>query len=1316
VPPSIGIERPVSWRRLLAAGLTAAALAGLAGGVLEWRRSGSTDAAAAARLEAHVRGQFDELMASLGRVASDIATDPETARGLAASSDEARVLFNLVAASSARVGRNVDIAVTLYDVRADARAWVGRPSDIPATSDRIKGPAAFFLAQSPAGLRLVYVEPVTGPEGRRLGTVAAEHVVSPGGPAATIRPTDYTLATPLAPVSLRMRWEGAGDRAPDGAFTLMSPSGEPLAEASVAVGDLRAARLRLRNRVAGAVLVACGITAFLLIGPLLDRRAAAVAAPTIIRLSAVAAVLLAFGAILVRAGVWLAAGSRVPVAVDLMIFGGTAVALIALFAGPIAQLPLLYRGRRRPAGDSRIRFVAVQLLSGAVAALLIAGFARLLEAALDPASVDLRHFSLHPWGSTRILLLGGILALHIAILWTATLILAVAATPWSISKGTRRSRAWLLVLWVLPAAVIAALVVGMGWEFPVLGLLGSAAACSVAALAGRRVAVWYRHGTVASRIFGLFLAFLVPALLLYPSVNFFARRATERLITTRFAVEAQQHPETIQNRMAQARGEIDAIPVLPALVSDTAGGAVTADSAFLVWSQTVLARARLTSSIELYHRNGELLSRFALNLPEYTGASQKPAPRLPCEWDVFGEGAPFGTEERSMLHAERNICVQDGNGGPPEILGTIVVHVAFDYRTLPFITSQSPYFEIFRPAEDQAPSEGSPGSDVDVAIYGWSRRPIYTSDRSAWPISDTLFEQIYASREPFWTSIQRGDQMWRVYITNDRPGIFAIGYPTLTVFDRLVHIAELTTLAGVACLLVLIGTLLFTRASRERPRVGRALLREIRASFYRKLFLAFVLASIIPVLTLALVIRAYFAELLWDDVQAAAARTAAVARRVIEGSDELLRGASGMAPVSDDVMIWISQVIDQDVNIFEGPRLTATSERDLFASGLLSTRTPDAVYRAIAIDRLPSFVDEDTIGAFRYMIAATPVRAGGRDAILTVPLTTRQREIEREIDELDRGVHLAALFFILLGAGIGLSLAERIADPVRRLTLATRRIAGGDFDARIAVRSADELKRLVDAFNSMAEELKRQRAQLERTHRLEAWAEMARQVAHEIKNPLTPIQLSAEHLRRVHADRGEPMGPVLESCVSSILSQVKLLRQISGEFSNFASSPTARRAEVDVPELIAEVVEPYRTGLADRIAIDNRVAAPLPRVFVDRTLIARALGNIVENALHAMPGRGTLTIEAEADDRFVTVRVRDTGKGMDEEALARVFEPYFSTKTTGTGLGLPIARRNVEISGGTIEVESARGQGTVVVMRLPVAADGAAIRPEFSPH
>ena len=123
------------------------------------------------------------------------------------------------------------------------------------------------------------------------------------------------------------------------------------------------------------------------------------------------------------------------------------------------------------------------------------------------------------------------------------------------------------------------------------------------------------------------------------------------------------------------------------------------------------------------------------------------------------------------------------------------------------------------------------------------------------------------------------------------------------------------------------------------------------------------------------------------------------------------------------------------------------------------------------------------------------------------------------------------------------------------------------------------------------------------------------------------------------------------------------------------------------------MINPYRTGLEGRIEIDNRVQPPLPPVVVDRTLIARALANIVENALHAMPAQGRLSIHALAEPADVLLVVRDTGLGMDAEAMSRVFEPYFSTKTTGTGLGLPIAKRNVELSGGSIEVESEKGAG-----------------------
>jgi signal transduction histidine kinase len=1308
--PSIQIrERRVSWRRLLAGGIIVTALSGIAGGVLELWRFGRTNEAAAERVNTHVRRQFDGMVTAIVEVSGRVVANPVAARALTPGVDGmARRLFVLVAEARRTSSAPDDIAVTIYDPGGVARAWAGEPSDIP--NDRITGSVTLFITRSALGLRLVHIQPIATAEGRRLGSIATEHELSPAPPVA-MEPTEFSLETPLAPAALRPRFEGAGEGSRPGAILLTAPSGEPLAEAWVDPASLQSARAEWRRRVCAVMLVFVGVTLLLLVGPLLDRRVGRVAPANsaaanraYIRAIAGALILTALGGFFL----WLAfaayAGRRPSVPANLMLGGGIAAALVSILTGPAARLRLAARGRRTFVDQAMVRFVMLQVLAGALVAALIALFMRLVETVMDPASVDLRHFSLHPWNAPRLMLLTGVVAIHLAVLWGATLLLVAATAHWRIGRRSVRIGLGILSLWVAPAATVAVIALVGHVPVPSLGLILSTFACGIAALSGPRLATWYRRTTVAARIFALLLAFLLPTLLLYPSMNYFAERATRQLIETQYAVQAQNHVQTLLSRMDEARHEVDQIEVLPDLVRGepaASPGEAPSDPAYWVWKQTALARERLTSAVELYDNEGKLVSRFALNVPEYVVAT--PQSTSGCNWDVFGEVAPFGAEERRMLHAERRICTPGEDGGSA---GAIILHVVFEYETLPFITSQNPYFEIFRTAHSE-PREGTPGGNVEVAIYGWGLQPLYTSGRSAWPLTDELFERIYRSREPFWAEASTGGVRHRVYFSNDRERIFAIGYPIPTLFDHFVHLAELTTFGGTAFVLVLLGTALFTRLARERPRVGRALLREIRASFYRKLFLAFVLAAILPVLTLALVIRVYFGNLLFADIEAEAARTAAVARRVIEEGDATLRRSpEALGTLSDDVMVAIEQIIDQDVNVFDGARLKATSERDLFASGVLPTRTPDDVYRAIVLERLPSFVRQDAIGGFRYILAAAPVRAVGEDALLTVPLTLRQQEIEREIDELDRGVHLAALCFVLLGAAIGLSMAERIADPVRRLTRATGRIARGDFDARIAVRSVDELRRLVDAFNSMAAELKAQRVQLERTHRLEAWAEMARQVAHEIKNPLTPIQLSAEHLLRVHADRGEPLGPVLEGCVSAILGQVRLLRQISSEFSSFASSPIARPAPVDLAEVVAEVVNPYRTGLQGRIQIQNRVPAGLPPVHVDRTLIARALSNIVENALHAMPGTGSLTIDAAAEPDAVRLSVTDTGVGMDEEALGRVFEPYFSTKTTGTGLGLPIARRNVELSGGSISVSSAKGAGTTVTVRLPVSGKG----------
>jgi nitrogen fixation/metabolism regulation signal transduction histidine kinase len=348
-------------------------------------------------------------------------------------------------------------------------------------------------------------------------------------------------------------------------------------------------------------------------------------------------------------------------------------------------------------------------------------------------------------------------------------------------------------------------------------------------------------------------------------------------------------------------------------------------------------------------------------------------------------------------------------------------------------------------------------------------------------------------------------------------------------------------------------------------------------------------------------------------------------------------------------------------------------------------------------------VAEDGTGPFSYVVAAAPVTAWGRDTVLTVPLAPRQREMERDLDTLNRRVLVGAVLVVLLAAGFGASLAGRIADPVARLSRATRQIAAGRLDVRVATDTADELRRLVDDFNSMAATLGAQQAELARANQLKAWNEMARQVAHEIKNPLTPVQLAAEHLQHVHNDRGRPLGAVLDQCMSTVLTQVRLLRQIASEFANFAGEPTSRPTPIDPDEILRTIIEPYRVGLGGKVRFDLRLDPDLPPILADRTLLSRALTNLVENAVQAMPEGGSLTVTGRSDDAAVVIELTDTGVGMDASAVAHAFEPYFSTKTGGSGLGLANARRNIEREGGTVTLASTPGQGAVVTVRLPVA-------------
>lgn len=1292
--------------RITLGGLVAAAAIAVAGLVIERTQLGGDLAASRARLRAEVEGQFATLFNRLDQAVRAIPIDADLIRRAERGETVAtRQLFDQVAVSTSQTG----VAVTIFGSTNQPIAWLGRSEDVP--EGRLSGAASSFLAQSSHGLQLVRVQPIVDPAdaARHIGAIVAEAQLPPSGD--TLPGSEFSIETSIVPVALRLQFEGASDAGPD-AFVIRSSTNEPLAAVAISDADLEGARQRIRDRLYAAELALAAVLLLLCTGPLLDWR-------RLTRFAGTAAVMT-----MAIAGLWVAARALLWIALRKSGWGDFSLLASApwtrfahlAFASPIdfflnallvaglVRLAMssfdMWRAARRPGigvvvvdrASTAVAFYVAQLAAGVSAGALVLWYEWLLRTHVSQTPIDIVRFGLDRMDPARLQVVVGLIALNAAVTGLAILLYRLAWSPWVFPSNRLSWRVRAVLLWLAPSMVYFGVWAtddrAPHWPSLVVVLFAAAAAWLM-----HRYAALERNGPQALRLLLSFLAVALPSLVLYPSLVDASVRARRQLVESRYAPEVTNQRQDLHTKLQKALTEINRIVALEDLVraSDSpVSGPPPTDAAFLVWSQTSLSIDRLTSSVELHNASGAMVSRFAMNLPDFT--QPQPWNEPSCEWDEVEEVSPLFSEERRLLHAGRALCLPGGRRA-----GSIVVHSMLDYGNLSFISAHNPYVALMRSAQSRP--DPRPRADVEFYVYGWSRRALYSSVETAPPLPEAAFARAYASRDPFWATITRGASSLDAFFLSDRGAIYVIAQERQNGFGHMVAEAELLALAFVVFVAAAICAMLFNLLVGRAPASGRALFAEVRASFYRKLFLAFVAAAIIPVLALAFVSRQYMANLMLADIESEATRLATVASRVFQD----LRAFVGQSAVADDLIVWLSRVVAQDVNIFDGSGLVASSERNLFASGLLPSRTPGEVYRAIFLDGRPSFVGREEAGGLEYLIAATPVHLEGREAVLTIPLASRQQETQAQIEELDRRVLLAAVLFIMLGSAMGYYMAERIADPVNRLMRATRRIARGDLDARVLTTSSDELRRLVDAFNQMADDLQRQRGELERTNRLAAWADMARQVAHDIKNPLTPIQLNAEHVRRVHLDQGRPLGNVVDECVANILGQVRLLRQISSEFSSFATSPEPRPVETSLGELVDEVVEPYRSGLAGRVAIETHVPS-LPLLRVDRMLIGRALTNIIENALHAMPNGGMLTVDAApAPDHMVQLRVTDTGIGMDADAIAKIFEPYFSTKAIGTGLGLTIAKRNVEANRGTITVSSEKGRGTSVTMTLPTA-------------
>ena len=469
-------------------------------------------------------------------------------------------------------------------------------------------------------------------------------------------------------------------------------------------------------------------------------------------------------------------------------------------------------------------------------------------------------------------------------------------------------------------------------------------------------------------------------------------------------------------------------------------------------------------------------------------------------------------------------------------------------------------------------------------------------------------------------------------------------------------------------------------------------------SFRFRLFVGFTAISLLPLIFLGYYNRKFASEisdqgtseLLQREISTLEQRFSAY----VENENDFVNG------VNDDFCDALSSEYGIDLSVYYGSEIQASSRSELYRAGLLDRRLDGNVFQETTGKPNTTVFGTERIGLMTYTVASKALKIGSKVVgVLSVPMLSSRHILDMEIAQRNAfifGTYLLAFVIMIVATGF---LAHRITRPLLELNRAAQQVGKGDLSIAIDSKSRDELGNLIRSFNEMTRELQENRKNLSKAERERAWREMAKQVAHEIRNPITPMKLSIQHLQQLFKDKAPLREDVLQGVMKSMMDQINALSRIATEFSNFAKMPEARYERFDLKNIISATMVLF-SQIKD---IRFHVAMPEIPMFIvaDKDQMQRVFINILRNAVQAMTSGGTVDIVLTELSKSYVVRIHDSGPGIAPELIPKIFEPNFSTKTEGMGLGLAIVRKIVEDYGGAIHCESIVGEGTTFEINLP---------------
>ncbi|THU31570.1 HAMP domain-containing histidine kinase [Niastella caeni] len=403
----------------------------------------------------------------------------------------------------------------------------------------------------------------------------------------------------------------------------------------------------------------------------------------------------------------------------------------------------------------------------------------------------------------------------------------------------------------------------------------------------------------------------------------------------------------------------------------------------------------------------------------------------------------------------------------------------------------------------------------------------------------------------------------------------------------------------------------------------------------------------------------------------------------------------------------ISEVHGMDVNLYDtvgGLRVTSNQETNIYTSGVLSTKmNPLAYYRLYHLQQIQTVTNEQ-VGKLDYLSIYSPIRneRGHAVAFLNIPSYTTQTELKQEISNFVVTVINLNAFIFLIAGGIALVITNRITQSFTIISQKMREVGLRKVNEAIEWKRDDEIGVLVKEYNKMVQKLEESAEALAKSERESAWRQMARQVAHEIKNPLTPMKLSIQYLQKAIDNNSTDVKVLTTNVAKTLVEQIDHLSKIASDFSQFANIGNPKNEVFDLHEMLQSLASLYNTGGN----LDFRWNPVEQRVllFADRTQLNRLFTNLLQNAVEACANRDQriIRMNEQLNGEYITVSVTDNGDGIPEQTQSRIFTPNFTTKTSGTGLGLAMSKGIVEQAKGEIWFVTKEGAGTTFYVKIPL--------------